>query len=693
MIFVISSLSIRNHYTTELKRCINKVIILLPLNKPCKINLNGSTITIEDGIIINNADLFQMFDVQDLVELSLPLQLFFEKDTCLSTSYFDFNHIKLVEQFRNLILENLHLPLQDENTASLYISNIIDFLIKEAKVTLNTVYIPPLNTKHPLLQQITEYIHHNIYHKISTKNVSKAFYISQSYISILFSSILNMNFKHYTTSLRIALSLFDLIQNDQSIYDVAIKYQFTNVSTYSKHFKHYIQMPPKKYIYNFRQEYYNEPKQIDIDQAKMIHYFAQIQKSAKRVDHIAKTLNLSTLSFSDTFNEPHTFIQLERLDDLVHFDAMISEQNDILVFPKVNISILDTQIIHLNAFKLQQVLTSIHQLIDRNYHITLKITSKFLTNQSSTFLRKLLLELKNNLNHITLQLDLTFNEAKSMTESINNIKQSYPQIKIGVIIDKIIENSANILQIRRFMSLLETDLYFINLDLISLAELITQKISPIQQDLDLKARIVLFIHSLGSKHAKKLIFNHLTHSAIKSCYHYSKQETHVAITQFLIEFNQLIGGFGYPYYSDDYDRIMLFNQYQSAMPVVHIYGLLSPYYKQPITTLPYAIVTKTKTHYHILLFNNLSESTISVNINHHFIKSFPIFSSLINSEYGLINNLIPQNINQTYIDKSLLKQINRTNYPRLKLTMHYFKDPLIFKLTKSALLNIMISIN
>lgn len=64
---------------------------------------------------------------------------------------------------------------------------------------------------------------------------------------------------------------------------------------------------------------------------------------------------------------------------------MISEQNDILVFPKVNISILDTQIIHLNAFKLQQVLTSIHQLIDRNYHITLKITSKFLTNQSSTF--------------------------------------------------------------------------------------------------------------------------------------------------------------------------------------------------------------------------------------------------------------------------------------------------------------------
>ncbi|PTF23246.1 hypothetical protein BUY30_10010, partial [Staphylococcus cohnii] len=59
MIFVISSLSIKNHYMTELARCINEIIILIPINKSCKINLNGSMITIDHACIINNADLYQ----------------------------------------------------------------------------------------------------------------------------------------------------------------------------------------------------------------------------------------------------------------------------------------------------------------------------------------------------------------------------------------------------------------------------------------------------------------------------------------------------------------------------------------------------------------------------------------------------------------------------------------------------------
>ncbi|PHK49670.1 helix-turn-helix domain-containing protein [Staphylococcus edaphicus] len=690
---MISSLTIRNHYTTELKRCINKVILLLPLNKPCKIYLNGSTITIEDGIIINNADLFQLFDVQDLMELSLPLPLFFEKDSTLSTSFFDFNHIQFVEQFRNLVLDNLHSTLQDEAPAHRYISNIIEFLIKEAKVTSNNVYIPPLNTKHPLVQQITEYIHQHIYDKLSTKNVSNAFYISQSYISILFSNVLNMNFKHYTTSLRIALSLFDLLHGNKSIYDVAVKYQFANVSTYSKHFKHYIHIPPKRYVHYFRQEYFNEPKQIDMDKSKLLRYFAQIQKSSQQMNQIVNTINLSTLTFNEIFKEPYTFILLDNFDDLIHFVSSISSQSDVHVFPKSNIVIQDTNINHLNGLKLQQVLSSIHHLINKNFYITLKVTPTILTEQSNTVLRKLLIACTKQLSWMTLYLDFTVNEVRDLPQFIDEVKQNYPKLKIGIKLDTILTHCSHITQIHRFMSLLNVDFYYINLNLIALAELISQKDKRINSDDSLKARILMFINNMSSEHAKKLILINLTHSALKQCYNDDKQDTHVVLAQFLIEFNQLVGGFGYPYYSDNHDRIMLFNQFQSAMPVVHIYGLLSPFYKQQLAILPYAYVTKTHMHYHLLLFNHLNRSSFSVNINHNFIKPFPILSRLINSEHGVISNLIPQNLNQTYLDNSLLKQINRSNYPRLKLTMHSFKDPLIFKLPKSSLLYIKISIN
>src|SRR5699024_6704365 len=85
--------------------------------------------------------------------------------------------------------------MQNRKCMHLYISNIIEFLLKEAKVDLDDQYLPILYTKHPLVQRLTQYIHKHINEPLTTKQVSNAFYISQSYISILFSKILNMNFK------------------------------------------------------------------------------------------------------------------------------------------------------------------------------------------------------------------------------------------------------------------------------------------------------------------------------------------------------------------------------------------------------------------------------------------------------------------------------------------------------------------
>src|SRR5699024_11732533 len=113
-------------------------------------------------------------------------------------------------------------------------------------------------TKHPLVQRLTQYVHKHIDASLSTKQVSNVFYISQSYISILFSKILNMNFKQYTSSLKIALSLHDLLKEEQSIYDVAMKYSFTNGSTYSKIYKTYYNVSPQQYIFYIINNHINE---------------------------------------------------------------------------------------------------------------------------------------------------------------------------------------------------------------------------------------------------------------------------------------------------------------------------------------------------------------------------------------------------------------------------------------------------
>ncbi|WP_436862090.1 helix-turn-helix domain-containing protein [Staphylococcus caeli] len=690
---MISSLTIRNHYTSDLTRCINEIVVLLPLNKPCKINLNGSIITIENGIIINNADLFQMLNVQDVVELKLPLPLFYEKDSNLSNSYFDFNRIHFVEQFRNLVLKDIHHSIEDENAINTYISNIVEFLIREAKVLIPTQYIPPLYTKHPLVQKITNYIHENIHNRINTKQVAQTFFISQSYISILFSKVLNMNFKYYTTSLRIALSLFDLIQEHKSIYDVAMKYQFTNVSTYSKHFKNYIHIPPKKYVHDFRDSCYNVPNQMSIDHVQIVNYFNTTYKATKSVSNDRHTINLSTLSFDTVFESGYTFIKLNDLNDLLFFSENHIKNTTLSSFPKVNLNILNTNFNHLNALKSQQVLSVIQYLMTNGYYLTFKITDLTLSQTIAMPIKNLLTEINSHLDRVTLQFDFTYQLFNDFPMMITSLKHNYPMLKIGITIDNILKNSNDIVQIIKLIKSLNVDFYYIDLDLHTFNNLISHKLTKSIQQSNLKQNIALFCEHLGSIYAKKLIFTHITHTALKEYFNSPSQDTHVLLTQFLIETNTLIGGVGYNYYSDDPNYIMLVNQYHCYMPIVHIYSFLDAFYDQNITLLPNVIIAKTNTQYHLILFNNQTMSSLVFRIHHNFIKSFPIFSRLLNSEHGMITKLVPSNLEHNYIGISMISAINHSNFPLSKLQMHYFKDPLQFKINSHSILYVMISIN
>lgn len=690
---MISTLSIRNQYTSELTRCINEIVILLPLNKPSKISLNGSIITVTDGIIINNADLYQMLDVQELLELKIPLPLFIEKDINISKSYFDFNCIHFVEQFRNLVLEIIHRPIQDEFSMNIYISSIIEFLLREARVLLNSIYIPCLNTKHPLVARITKYIHDNICNTLNTKHLSQTFYISQSYISILFASNININFKHYTTSLRIALSLYDLIQNNKSIYEVAIKYQFLNVTTYSKHFKYYIQVPPKKYIHLFKKGHYKPPYEIVSNNVTSKNYLDTVQQPTKRTNNSDYSLNLSKLSFNHCFKSMTTLIQLDDIYALNHFYESHMVRNDTtMVFPKVNFCIIDTHLRQLNALSAQQIINTIKKLLLKDHQLTIKITNLSLRQTQKFSVAKLLAELANDLGKITLQFDFSYYTYNDFLNFIEKIRLKYPPIKIGVTIDSIIKSKNTLLQMLHNITSIKADFYYIDSNLNSFYKLMAHKIVQSQKDHNLKQVLLIFISQLGNEHANKLILTNLTHTALQDYYNTSSQQTHILLTRFLVELNPIICGFGYPYYTDENDRIMLFNKFHCPMPIVHIYSFLKAFFKQQVAFLPNAMICKTNWHYHILLFSNVEKASFIVKIDHNFIKSFPVFSRLLNEDHGMITNLIPSNIDQKLFGLCYIEQINSANYPLSKLSLHYFKEPLIYKLSQSSLQYIMIAI-
>ena len=80
-----------------------------------------------------------------------------------------------------------------------------------------------------------------------SKEISSIFYISSSYISILFKKYLGISFKHYVVSLKIALSLNELINSNKTIYLISENMGFNHYANYTHQFKYHLKLTPLAY--------------------------------------------------------------------------------------------------------------------------------------------------------------------------------------------------------------------------------------------------------------------------------------------------------------------------------------------------------------------------------------------------------------------------------------------------------------
>lgn len=208
---------------------------------------------------------------------------------------------------------------------------------------------------------------------------------------------------------------------------------------------------------------------------------------------------------------------------------------------------------------------------------------------------------------------------------------------------------------------------------------------------------MLFLNQLHPTIAKKVVFNNLTHSNLKHYYKDMSISPHILLMHLLIDFQTLIGGFAFPYFSEDDEQFMLINHNCSTMPIVHVFSLLKPFLNLQIAKFPYGLIGKSKHHFHILLFNSLNYSTptsdLIANIVHNYITDFPVYTRVLNENHGIISHLIPNNLDLSAIDSKILEQINKANTPLSKLTMHSYHNLLTITVTKSEIKYIMFPIN
>lgn len=98
--------------------------------------------------------------------------------------------------------------------------------------------------------KILEYCTEHFCENISVKSISEALYISQSYISKIFSNKLKCNFREYINILRIEKAKTMLETSDGKIVDIMLECGFENQSSFNRVFKDICDVTPNEYRNN-----------------------------------------------------------------------------------------------------------------------------------------------------------------------------------------------------------------------------------------------------------------------------------------------------------------------------------------------------------------------------------------------------------------------------------------------------------
>lgn len=97
------------------------------------------------------------------------------------------------------------------------------------------------------INMLLDYIHENYNQPISTSNLAKMYYVTESHLCRIFKQSVGMTILEYINCFRIGKAAILLKNTDESISDIAQSVGYDNLNYFDRLFKRYKHMPPKEY--------------------------------------------------------------------------------------------------------------------------------------------------------------------------------------------------------------------------------------------------------------------------------------------------------------------------------------------------------------------------------------------------------------------------------------------------------------
>ncbi|MBU8053630.1 AraC family transcriptional regulator Rsp [Staphylococcus aureus] len=672
-------LKIHHTLSTIPSRNINNIMVLFSLTSKLNITINGETKDVSNYIIlINHGDIYNINHGENIIELMIPVFYFYQQDDDFFNGYLDRHLLQSSNYIKSLIADLISTPTSSSLMGKNIGQSIIDTLLKEAFIRIDHEYLPNIALSNPVFIDCVNYIHDNIDAHLSLKDIAMHCNISESYCSNLFVRYLSMNFKDYFTSIKLVNAINLLLSTKHSITTVSELAGFNSHTNFANQFKNYLHFSPKQFRSLVSK--ITEPPQIHFQQDNV----SQFTELISTIDLTAQLATNTTDIHIDDFNpkdrsqRAKVFVRFSNFNELFQF--IFNEYYDInfehLPKPVVFIDdIHDIEIIQTNYNLLNRCF---EKLFEKNIGLAIAIKS---TQQFETMKQLILTFLQGNQDYKTskklVKFMLVFCSNSMTAEEIHlchlKIKNKNKEIKYSVTVDGFLETYSTVEQVYDVMQRLKFHYYFIDIENSKTAtHLITKNQHYHQTDTHFE-QYKKFILDSGIS-STQFVYNNLSVSGFKYTNDGKNPIQLSDIVYHLIALLRYGGGISYQLLDDHSNYISLYNKYGSPLPLMHLYKMFRPFVNEDIEITNNYVLSRKDNNYHFLLFNKINDRYMSdVKQDFIFHNELPQDSLMIiktlNHEHGSIQHLLPISDQLVYIEKEILDELDKTNYPKTELAV------------------------
>ncbi|HGZ8384665.1 TPA: AraC family transcriptional regulator Rsp [Staphylococcus aureus] len=672
-------LKIHHTLSTIPSRNINNIMVLFSLTSKLNITINGETKDVSNYIIlINHGDIYNINHDENIIELMIPVFYFYQQDDDFFNGYLDRHLLQSSNYIKSLIADLISTPTSSSLMGKNIGQSIIDTLLKEAFIRIDHEYLPNIALSNPVFIDCVNYIHDNIDAHLSLKDIAMHCNISESYCSNLFVRYLSMNFKDYFTSIKLVNAINLLLSTKHSITTVSELAGFNSHTNFANQFKNYLHFSPKQFRSLVSK--ITEPPQIHFQQDNV----SQFTELISTIDLTAQLATNTTDIHIDDFNpkdrsqRAKVFVRFSNFNELFQF--IFNEYYDINFehLPKPVVFIDDIHDIEISQTNYNLLNRCFEKLFEKNIGLAIAIKS---TQQFETMKQLILTFLQGNQDYKTskklVKFMLVFCSNSMTAEEIHlchlKIKNKNKEIKYSVTVDGFLETYSTVEQVYDVMQRLKFHYYFIDIENSKTAtHLITKNQHYHQTDTHFE-QYKKFILDSGIS-STQFVYNNLSVSGFKYTNDGKNPIQLSDIVYHLIALLRYGGGISYQLLDDHSNYISLYNKYGSPLPLMHLYKMFRPFVNEDIEITNNYVLSRKDNNYHFLLFNKINDRYMSdVKQDFIFHNELPQDSLMIiktlNHEHGSIQHLLPISDQLVYIEKEILDELDKTNYPKTELAV------------------------